>query len=255
MNIREAIEYFHLFFSHRLTLKVDRKLFCLKGGCNLRFYYQSFRYSEDIDFDVQTTSVETLKKNVEKILKDDSFRFLLKNTRAIEIVDWSAPKQTETTQRWKVNLKMGGQSLTIPTKIEFSRRRAAVVGGKIEPIPSQLISMYKLQPILLQHYQLSEAIEQKIGALVHRTETQARDVIDLKILKDLIQNDLQFKINNADKQKAIKTLASITFDQFKSQVWPYIMANYQEHYGMPETWIRLQEEVIKLIDKLPGSKP
>ena len=30
----------------------DKSLIALKGGCNLRFYFASIRYSEDIDFDV-----------------------------------------------------------------------------------------------------------------------------------------------------------------------------------------------------------
>src|SRR5665213_3646374 len=100
MNTREAIEYFHLSFSHRLAAKVDRGFFCLKGGCNLRFFFRSIRYSEDIDFDVQTTSVDTLKKNVGKILDDKAFHSALKINQDIQIVEWSDPKQTATTQRW-----------------------------------------------------------------------------------------------------------------------------------------------------------
>ena len=114
-------EYFHLSFSNRLAAKVSRNFFCLKRGCNLRFYFRSIRYSEDLDFDVHTTSVATLKKNVEKILDDEIFSALLKHEN-IEIVHWSTPKQTETTQRWKVSLKVGGQVLNVPTKIEFSSR-------------------------------------------------------------------------------------------------------------------------------------
>jgi hypothetical protein len=47
---------------------------------------------------------------------------LLKSKKGIEIVDWSDPKQTETTQRWKVQIKIPNESMPIPTKIEFSRR-------------------------------------------------------------------------------------------------------------------------------------
>src|SRR3990170_6022446 len=52
-NMRQLIEYFHLIFLDRLGRKIDKRLYTLKGGCNLRFYFQSFRYSEDIDFDIQ----------------------------------------------------------------------------------------------------------------------------------------------------------------------------------------------------------
>ncbi len=258
-NIRETIEFFHLSFCHRLAAKVDRNFFCLKGGCNLRFFFQSIRYSEDIDFDVHTTSVETLKKNVNKILNDTAFHAVLKNSQNLEIVDWSDPKQTETTQRWKVQIKVGTQ-LPIPTKIEFSRRSPEscpeIMGTEIAQLNSQLISSYGLPPIILQHYKLPKAIEQKIGALINRTETQARDIIDLKILKDQILKDqfpesIQFSLTQEQKTKALDTLRSISFDDYKSQVWPYLISNYQEHYGKIETWNQLQGDVIKFIEAQP----
>jgi predicted nucleotidyltransferase component of viral defense system len=162
--IREAIERFHLLFCYRLGAKVDRNLYSLKGGCNLRFYFQSIRYSEDIDFDVRTISLETLKKNVNQILKDDPFRTVLRRNHNIEITEWSAPKQTETTQRWKVSLREADQALPIPTKIEFSRRSADLSGSEIKLVNPELITSYKLQPTLIQHYALSKAVEQKLGA-------------------------------------------------------------------------------------------
>ncbi|MGE0632077.1 MAG: nucleotidyl transferase AbiEii/AbiGii toxin family protein [Pseudobdellovibrionaceae bacterium] len=247
MDIRQTIEFFHLSFAHRLAAKVDRKFFCLKGGCNLRFYFQSIRYSEDIDFDVHTTSVETLKKNVSKILDDQSFHAVLKNSQNLEIVDWTDPKQTEATQRWKVSIKVGTQ-MPVPTKIEFSRRNPDVTGAEVAPVHPQLTSFYSLQPIILQHYQLLSAIEQKIGALINRTETQARDVIDLKILKDRLAKPTSFSLTRERKTKVLETLMSVSFDDFKSQVWPYLMTEYQEYYGQVETWSQLLDEVIKFIE-------
>jgi predicted nucleotidyltransferase component of viral defense system len=247
----EAIECFHLLFSHRLLNKVDRKHFCLKGGCNLRFYFQSIRYSEDIDFDVQTTSVETLKKNVQNILNDKAFRSILKNSRNLEIAEWSAPKQTGTTQRWKVSLRLGAQIMLIPTKIEFSRRSTAIEGGEIAQVNSEIISAYKLQPILMQHYNLHRAIEQKIGALVNRTETQARDVIDLNILIGLLKGPAKIPLSGEIKTRAAETLMSVSFDDYKSQAWPYLIADYQEHYGKKETWNHIQGEVVSFIEKQP----
>jgi predicted nucleotidyltransferase component of viral defense system len=42
-----------------------------------------------------------------------------------------------------------------------------------------MIAYYELYPILSHHYCLNDAFAQKVNALVHRTETQARDVFDL----------------------------------------------------------------------------
>jgi predicted nucleotidyltransferase component of viral defense system len=212
---QDSIEKFHLLFCYRLGAKVDRKHFCLKGGCNLRFYFQSIRYSEDIDFDIRTISVETLKKNIKQILDDKSLHAVLKNSHNIEIVGWTAPKQTETTQRWKVSLKVGGQSLAIPTEIEFSRRSSDFSGAEIQPVPSQVTTPYKLQPTLMQHYLLPAAIKQKIAALIHRTETQARDVIDLQILKNQLDASLKLTLSSEEKMAALNTLSSVSFEDFK----------------------------------------
>jgi predicted nucleotidyltransferase component of viral defense system len=246
MNERQAIEYFHLSFSNRLVGGVDRKFFCLKGGCNLRFYFQSIRYSEDIDFDIHTTSVQTLKKNVDKIFGDRTFQTLL-NHRGIEIAEWAAPKQTETTQRWKARLRLGSQTLTIPTKIEFSRRTNIFEGGEIKPITAAIISGYQLQPLLLQHYDLSSAIKQKINALIHRTETQARDIVDLKILKDQLMSQAKFVFSDEDKNIAIETLMSVLYDDYKSQVWPYLVADFQGQYDGQSKWNEIQEEVCNFL--------
>lgn len=253
MDIRQAIEVFHLLFSHRLSAKVGRDLFALKGGCNLRFFFRSIRYSEDIDFDVQKTSVETLKKNVGKILDDAGFISVLKQSYGLEIIDWSAPKQTETTQRWKVSLRQRGQSLNIPTKIEFSRRSTTIQGALIEAVSNELVNEYKLQPILIQHFPLLLAIEQKIGALIHRTETQARDVIDLQILKTQLGSAaIGFQLSPTDKEKALETLRSVSFADYKSQVWPYLISTYQDHYGKESTWNAMQEEVVAFIEAHPS---
>jgi len=68
LSARQTIEMFHLVFLRALAAKgEDKSLFALKGGCNLRFFFQSVRYSEDIDIDASidptadsnTASIET----------------------------------------------------------------------------------------------------------------------------------------------------------------------------------------------------
>lgn len=50
---RVAVEQFHLLFLEQLGKVVDKQLTALKGGCNLRFFLKSIRYSEDMDIDIQ----------------------------------------------------------------------------------------------------------------------------------------------------------------------------------------------------------
>ena len=71
-------EVFHFCFLHRLLKISDINLYVLKGGVNLRFFFGSPRYSEDMDLDVVAGNVGTLKKNGYKILKDAAFLRSLK---------------------------------------------------------------------------------------------------------------------------------------------------------------------------------
>src|SRR6476646_7340938 len=118
---REAIEVFHLLFLRAFGARVSKDLYVLKGGCNLRFFFKSIRYSEDMDLDIRTMSVATLRKNVDHLLETRSFLETLR-AQQIELAQVSRPKQTETTQGWKVGLRLGPTGTTLPTKIEFSRR-------------------------------------------------------------------------------------------------------------------------------------
>lgn len=47
LTARQAVEFFHLVFLRALVSRgEDKALFALKGGCNLRFFFGSVRYSE-----------------------------------------------------------------------------------------------------------------------------------------------------------------------------------------------------------------
>lgn len=48
----------------------DKSLVALKGGCNLRFFFGSERYSEDMDLDVVVMARETLKNKVDRAVWD-----------------------------------------------------------------------------------------------------------------------------------------------------------------------------------------
>ena len=73
---RQAIEVFHLLFLRHLGTRVDKALYVLKGGCNLRFFFKSIRYSEDMDLDVHTIAPATLAGNVHRILESPGPRRL-----------------------------------------------------------------------------------------------------------------------------------------------------------------------------------
>ena len=130
----EAIEAFHLTFLAQLS-KVPNKA-VVKGGQNLRLFFESVRHSDDLDMDVSVTSRETLKKKVDKILASPRFRKTLL-LYGIEVEQVSTPKQTDTTQRWKMALKVKGLREPVHTRIELltsrvQRRDRAGAGGQTD---------------------------------------------------------------------------------------------------------------------------
>jgi predicted nucleotidyltransferase component of viral defense system len=247
MQIRQYIEQFHLIFLEQLNRKVDKRFYILKGGCNLRFYFKSFRYSEDIDFDTQTISPTTLRKNVNGILESTALKNILQ-TAGISIANFSASKQTPTTQRWKIALEFSELSFNAHTKIEFSRR-GKISGALFEAIDSSLTQSYHLPPIFLSHYDRASAILQKIDALAGRNITQARDIFDLYLLIDN-KSIIAQHYPKTQIAKALENLHNVTYQDFQSQVITYLSIEYQKIYSSEEIW---QQMISNVEHKLLGN--
>ncbi|HXL27497.1 MAG TPA: nucleotidyl transferase AbiEii/AbiGii toxin family protein [Chthoniobacterales bacterium] len=244
----QAVERFHLLFLTQLGARIDKKLYSLKGGSNLRFFWKSIRYSEDLDFDVHTIARETLRKNVNRIFEDPGFRRILRSHQ-LDILQFSQPKQTDTTQRWKVQLGAEGSSVQLPTKIEFSRRNFRR-GVRFEPVDPEIVAAYGLRPILVSHYDLETAFAQKVEALIGRTETQARDVFDLAFLSERGAKGTGSKKSKKEIVAACDNAVSVSFDQFTSQVVAYLSAEFRDYYGTTQTWEELQQKVLTALQAL-----
>lgn len=243
---RQAIEVFHLLFLRSFGARVDKALFALKGGCNLRLYHRSIRYSEDIDFDIHTMATSTLKANVDAVLTADSFRQSLR-AQKIAVDSHSTPKQTTTTQRWKLALLVGDQRTPVRTKIEFSRR-ALDGGAVVAPVDAEIIRGYRLYPVIVQHYETHAAIKQKIAALALRSETQARDIFDLDLL---IGGTRPLPALTEEQRKllptAIDNAMAIGFDEFRGQVSAYLEPQHQADFSERAAWERIQERVVDML--------
>lgn len=248
-NDRQAIEIFHLLFLRAFGARVDKALFALKGGCNLRFYLKSIRYSEDMDLDIQTMAVGTLQNNVNRLLETPGFLRALR-AQGIELGKTAQPKQTGTTQRWKLGLRILESGTEIPTKIEFSRR-GLDSQAVVEPVDPDIIRAYRLYPVIVQHYSVRAAFAQKVSALALRQQVQSRDVFDLKLLLDaggaaqpLLPTATQHLV------AAIESALAVDYDAFAGQVLAYLEPEYQEYYGNKKTWNELHEQVISALEAL-----
>ncbi len=248
LSDRQIVELFHLQFVRLLGSGPDKDRFAIKGGCNLRFFFESIRYSDDIDIDVTRTPVHTLKEKVSRILEGPALVLPLRS-RGVSVREISAPKQTDTTQRWKVGLAAEGRSLPLHTKIEFSRRNTTEE-AKVEPIAASVLADYQLMPQLARHYPLAAALRQKIGALVGRSTVQARDVFDLAVLlaKAGGKPDVLRPVR-AQVSKAIERAMDVSYADFKSQVVSYLKPEHVDEYARREAWEALQGQIVAQLEK------
>lgn len=63
----QTIELFHVAFLDVLPKRVDRRRYILKGGANLRYFFGSLRYSEDLDLDLTDEPPWRLREKVDAI--------------------------------------------------------------------------------------------------------------------------------------------------------------------------------------------
>ncbi|HEY6879375.1 MAG TPA: nucleotidyl transferase AbiEii/AbiGii toxin family protein [Polyangiales bacterium] len=251
LSVRQNIEFFHLVFLRALVAKgEDKALIALKGGCNLRFFFGSVRYSEDMDLDVVVIAKDTLKNKVDRLLRSPAVTAPLK-TRGLTVAEASAPQQTETTQRWKVGLRCEGDELLIRTKVEFSRRDT-IEGAKFEAADRGVLRPYGLTPVLATHYTAETAIRQKIHALAARSEPQARDVFDLSLL--LARPDVAELTLDAFAKKwlevAIDHAMGISFDEYASKVVAFLEPGHAEIYQERSAWDAMQGDVVERLEAL-----
>ena len=194
-------------------------------------------------------AVGTLPNNVNRLLETPAFLQALR-AQGIELARSAQPKQTGTTQRWKLGLRILESGTEIPTKIEFSRRG---LDGEtaVAPVDPEIIRAYRLYPVIVQHYGARAAFAQKVSALALRDQVQSRDVFDLKLLLDA-GGAAQPLLQAATKHlvAAIENALAVDYDAFAGQVLAYLEPEYQEYYGNKKAWNELQEQVINGLEAL-----
>ena len=251
-NPLQLREIFHLEFLRWLGRGVKPSYYVLKGGVNLRFFYNSFRYSEDIDLDARFLRVDVLQDKVMRILKSASFQNNLKPFGIDKIIppDMAKAKQTQTTQRFKIHLITPSKE-DFFTKIDFSRRK---FGGniKIETVSNTILREYKLAPLLVPHYDIISMVSQKLDALAARKIIQARDAFDIYILSAQFEpsNKEKIKLNPENMDKAYKNIFEISFEQFRDTVVSYLLKEDQKIYDSPRSWDEIKLKVANFIEEL-----
>jgi hypothetical protein len=172
--------------------------------------------------------------------------------QGFEIDSFTAPKQTPTTQRWKIALRSLESREQIPTKIEFSRRTPDP-GATLAPVDPEFIRRYRMYPVIVQRYDADAAFAQKVAALALRSSVQARDVFDLKLLIDA--GAARAPPGNETRSllpQAIEQALTIGFEDFAGQVVAFLEPEHQADFRDRVAWESLQEQVV---DVLRGLAP
>lgn len=247
---RQQREAFHLLFLERLLKQTDPSLFVLKGGLNLRFFFNSPRYSEDMDFDVLGGSVGTLRKNGYRILNDRAFIRSLSAFGIAELLvnDPESAKHTQTTQRFRARLVTTAGEIW-PTKVEFSRR-ASVGEHLVEPVSPQVVRLYQRLALPCRHYDARSAFLQKVQALADRAEPQVRDAFDIYVLwlGGHCQGDVGISIESASRDRAQENLLSLDYAHYQGQVLDYLEADARVRFSGADVWGDISETVLGLIE-------
>jgi predicted nucleotidyltransferase component of viral defense system len=251
-------ELFHIEFLRSLSRKLKLDRYAVKGGVNLRLFFKSTRYSEDMDLDISGITVGELKGLVMKILQAQLFResFYAFGIKEIIPPDMRVAKQTQTTQRFKVHLiTLSGEDLF--TKIEFSRR--GFTGNVIaESVSAAILRDYKLPPLITVHYDVGSAMAQKINALSLRAAIQARDIFDLYVLLSQVDSNtfkgLKTMPCRAVLSRAYERIFEVNFEMFKDTVVSYLSDEDQNIYANVSSWEEIKLKTANFIEGLNREK-
>jgi len=249
MEIREL---FHVEFLRRLARTLESSCMVLKGGTNLRFFFKSIRYSEDMNIDVKGIPVHIIRDKVMNILNTHSFETSLKPYGIMEVIppNISKAKQTETVQRFKIHI-MTSSGENLFTKIEFSRRGFDQF-FKAEGVSPVILNKYKLPPLIVPHYLIESVFKQKLSALMQRSIPQARDIFDLYMLSTQI-NIAEFKnkknLNSNELINVIERVDQINYKIYKDTVVSYLDIEDQQTYNSSQIWDQIRLDVLNLVEK------
>jgi len=254
VQIREA---FHVLLLREIGPPMQLAL-RLKGGVNLRLFFGSVRYSEDMDLDADARLREQLRGRMRAIMQAPPFRPRLRALGVELDIPARPSKDTETVLRHKLGLVVGG--VRYPTKVEISfRPMAPGLTPVLEAPPSQAVGDYlepgqRFEPT--GHYDHHSAVQQKIVALASRSEVQARDVFDLAMLIDLRPGDLDLRrlrssLSDELLARAHDRIFEIGVDMFRDQVADYLAPEIRD--ATQARWDDARIDAATLLDTIRQS--
>ena len=237
--VREYFQLLFLRYLYRQKLQ-GMKLF-FKGGTAIRFLFNSFRFSEDLDF----TGLGRMKK-IEEVLKqilpdcekESGFKIMVKDEKLFEEVGVGYRLVLQPNELIK-------QPLGI--RLDFSFREKP-----LEPeVSSIAVFDYPITPFpLVTHLSKKEILAEKVRAIL--TRETPRDLFDLWfLLKQGTLLEWDFVIKKMkyypevkfDKKILEKEIQKFKPEELKKDLNQFLPANYRDYYS------KITEEILTLVQK------
>ena len=252
-SAREAV---HVFLLKRLEGLSEPGKIVVKGGVNLRLFFGSVRYSEDIDLDGDPSASVAIKDVICGMFEDRATIRELRKLGIRGLDPGEGPnKDTETTYRHKFGVLTGG-GVRYPTKVEVSFR-PRYDGDEIltsEPSPD-VVRPYLGEnfSLVLSHYGRGAAVRQKVLALAGRQFVQARDVYDLNVLAPSGQaaeavGSLAHEVDDEILQRAHDRTLEISYDEYRGQVVEFLPGGVRADHKLDVVWDEMRLNVASLLE-------
>jgi len=253
MDPVEIAESFHLAFLQALATRANLSAWALKGGGNLRFFYGSERFSEDIDLDTFDIEPWAFQDRVDQTLASD----LLTRTLGLlgSRIDYLNPKErSETKSKWVVGVRQASETEPIYTQIEVSHREYPYRAfAKVEPVTETAVARYAaaLRRPTFGHYLPRAAVAQKIDALWGRDVRQPRDVFDLDLLFRIAPDAVaRGDVDEAGLRAALTRLFEIGYGEYRARVLSFIEPDALPLHESIEAWESMQVTVAERLEAL-----
>jgi hypothetical protein len=244
----KLIEFLHLAFLQVLPTRLPVTEYVVKGGANLRLFFDSRRRSQDIDLDYVGSAFWRAEERVDAVLASRAFTDLLR-LQGVELVDVAKTKQTDTTRRWKFAVQGGGAWLN--SKIEFSARGNTDPEVSFDIARSDIGRATGLRAVRANHYLAPAATRQKIHVLAERKETEPRDVFDLDLLVSKYPDEVRPGDVAPDlAAKASDAAFAIPFEAYEELVVEYLEDEFVEIYDRREVWDEMVTRVAEFLETL-----
>lgn len=244
----KLIEFLHLAFLQVLPTRLPVAEYVVKGGANLRLFFDSRRRSQHIDLDYVGSAFWRAEERVDAVLVSRAFTDLLR-VRGVALGALVKTKPTATTRRWKFAVQGGGAWLN--SKIEFSARGNTDPEVGFDVARSDIGRAAGLRAVRANHYLAPAATRQKIHVLAERKETEPRDVFDL----DLLVSSHPGAVSLGDiapglAAKAVDAAFAIPFEAYRELVVDYLEDEFVEIYDRPEVWEEMVTRVAEFLEAL-----